>query len=131
MGISIEKISNSEYSLLKDVTVESLGYRITVMKGLEFDGASIPKMFWSIIGSPFTGKYTRSALVHDALYMSESLTRKEADSVFLGLMKQDGVSLLKRNVMWGAVRIGGYFVWKKHKSHMVEINKKYVRVENV
>jgi hypothetical protein len=108
-----------------------LGYRITVMKGLEFDGASIPKVFWSIIGSPFTGKYTRSALVHDALYMSESLTRKEADSVFLDLMKQDGVSFTKRSVMWSAVRIGGYFVWKKHKSHMVEINKKYVRIENV
>jgi hypothetical protein len=41
MGISIEKISKSEYSLLKDVVVESLNYKITVMKGLEFDGETI------------------------------------------------------------------------------------------
>jgi hypothetical protein len=131
MGISIEKISKSEYSLLKDVVVESLNYKITVMKGLEFDGASIPKAFWSIVGSPFTGNYTRSALVHDALYMSESLDRKTCDNIFLDLMRQDGVSLVKRTLMYLAVRVGGYFVWKKHKSHMVEVNNRYVRIENV
>src|SRR5690242_2835861 len=29
------------------------------------DGASIPMPLWSIIGSPFTGKYVPAAIVHD------------------------------------------------------------------
>jgi hypothetical protein len=69
--------------------------------------------------------------VHDALYMSESLDRKTCDDIFLDLMRQDGVSLVKRTLMYLAVRSFGGALWLKHKTHMVEMNKKYVRVENV
>jgi hypothetical protein len=130
MGIKIEKVSKREYRLLEDVVVSTLGYRITVKQGLVFDGASIPKVFWNIIGSPFTGAYTLPALVHDCLYMSEAVERKTADAIFLDLMKQQGVSWLKRNIMYRAVRVGGMFVWNSHKPETVLENKQYIRIEN-
>lgn len=34
--------------------------------GLEFDGASIPPVLWILIGSPFTGKYRKAAVLHDS-----------------------------------------------------------------
>jgi hypothetical protein len=129
MGIKIEKVSKREYKLLEDVTVSTLGYRITVKKGLVSDGASVPKVFWNIIGSPFTGAYTLPALVHDALYMSEAVDRSEADAIFFDLMEQSGVSFLKRYVMYYAVRVGGYFVWNKHDTDTVNYNKRFIDVE--
>jgi len=31
----------------------------------EIDGASIPKVFWSVIGGPYEGKYRNASVVHD------------------------------------------------------------------
>ena len=130
-ALIIKKINSYEYSLEEDIEVSSLGLTIKVKKGFVFDGASIPKIFWGIVGSPFTGNYTLSALVHDALYVTESLERKAADEIFLDLMKQGNVSYLKRHTMYWAVRTGGYFVWKKHTEESIERNKKYIEIREV
>jgi hypothetical protein len=34
-------------------------------KGYKTDGASIPPIFWPIIGFPFTGYYVSAAIIHD------------------------------------------------------------------
>jgi hypothetical protein len=36
--------------------------------GMIFDGASIPRVMWRLIGSPFTGNYRNPAIIHDAMY---------------------------------------------------------------
>lgn len=105
-----------------------VGDTVFIAEGFVFDGASIPKAFWSLIGSPFSGKYRQSALIHDALYASELVPRDEADKCFLELMEKDGVSWLKRYTMYNAVRVGGYFVWKNHKKETIEEARKYVRI---
>src|ERR1700690_4011848 len=33
--------------------------------GTRTDGASIPQVFWSVIGGPFEGKYRDASVVHD------------------------------------------------------------------
>jgi hypothetical protein len=43
-------ISDSEVYLLDDYTVDTIIGRITVKRGFIFDGASIPKFAWSILG---------------------------------------------------------------------------------
>ena len=128
MGIKIEKVDKSQYKLIEGFFVSSLGYTITVKEGLIFDGASIPKVFWTIIGSPFTGLYTKSATVHDALYMSEMLPRSICDDIFLDLMKQAGVGYFKRYTMYWAVRGFGWSVWSKHKPEEVKFNKGFIDV---
>ena len=131
MGVKIEKVSKREYCLLESVTVEANGYKITVKAGLVFDGASIPRSLWSLVGSPFTGGYTRAALVHDALYMGEALERSVCDAIFLELMKKDAVNWLKRNVMYAAVRSAGWLVWRNHDKSLIEANRKYTIIEEI
>lgn len=86
----------------------------TVPVGFTTDGASIPRIFWSFIGSPFTGLYRRAALIHDYLYYSQTTTRLYADRIFLQGMKGLGVSWWKRKVMYFAVRGFASGIWKRH-----------------
>jgi len=85
---------------------------ITVPRGFLTDGASIPKVFHSIMG-PF-GDYFEAAVIHDFLYSSlaEGYTRKEADTIFLEAMFNAGVPWYRRNLIYSAVRLGGRRSWK-------------------
>jgi hypothetical protein len=52
--------------LLKNFTyIDYHNIRWTAPVGEEVDGASIPQVFWSIIGGPFEGKYRYASVVHD------------------------------------------------------------------
>ena len=126
--MKVEKIDDQRFILLEKVTAFSLCYRITINKGFDFDGASIPKPLWSIIGSPFTGNYVMAALFHDGLYAGEVLDRKVCDDIFLDLMKQYKVSYVKRYAMYLAVRLGGGKVWKEHTEKEVLKYKNYCKV---
>ena len=129
MSLDIRKMGEDTYELLSDIIVESLGYKITVKKGFDFDGASIPKAFWSIIGSPFTGNYTIPATIHDGLYASEILDRDICDNIFLDLMKQYNVGYVKRYTMYWAVRSAGWNVWRKHDKDEIEKYKGFINVK--
>ena len=123
--LSVKKVGEQTYILLEDITVNSLDYQIKLLKGFDFDAASIPQIFWSIIGSPFTGNYTTPAAIHDGLYAGEILDRKVCDDIFLDLMKQYKVSYLRRYAMYWAVRLGGGKVWKEHTEKEVLKYKGY------
>lgn len=131
MGLKVEKIASQTYILLEDISVEANGYHITVRQGFDFDAASIPQIFWSLIGSPFTGNYTIGALTHDSLYASRALKRKECDDIFLDLMKQDKVNYFQRYAIYLAVRAGGGFVWNKHKEDEIIKYKEFCNVKKV
>ena len=124
-------INENLFILNKDKTAESLGYSITVKKGFDFDGASIPQALWSVYGNPLSGKFRIAALVHDALYASEKLSRKLADDIFLDLMKQHKVGYIKRQTMYYAVRSVGWYVWRGHTKEEVEKYKGFIDVEKI
>ena len=69
--LSVKKVGEQTYILLEDITVKSLGYEIKLLRGFDFDAASIPKVFWSIIGSPFTGNYILHLQLYMMVYMRE------------------------------------------------------------
>ena len=106
-NLKVEKTGDQVYVLLEDLVYESAKFRITVKKGFDFDAISIPKVFWTLVDSPFTGRAVRGATVHDALYASQILPKSECDKVFLDAMAEDGVSYVKRNAMYMAVKFGG------------------------
>ena len=87
---------------------------IRVPKGFITDFASIPRLFWSIIGGP-TGKYTKSAVIHDYGYHSQRFTRLRTDQMFLEGMKVLGVGWLKRYLMYNAVRLAGWRPWNNYR----------------
>ena len=94
----------------------AVGRMITVPAGFETDFASVPRLFWRII--PPWGRYSAAAVVHDYLYATASVTRYEADRIFLDLMKRLGVPLWKRRLMYRAVRLGGWASWKRFRSQI-------------
>ena len=124
MGLKIEKLKGKDYILLENVCK----LNVTVNAGFVTDFASIPRVFWSIIGSPLSGEYATAALIHDALYASEAFSRKECDRLFLVQMEADNVAKWKRTVMYYAVRVGGHFVWKKHTPTSVNKARVFVKL---
>lgn len=80
------------------------GEIIKVPPGFKFDFASIPKPFWSIIGSP-TGRYGPAALIHDYLCVMKPYPYSKIDRIFYEAMRDLKIPYLKRTVMYWAVCI--------------------------
>ena len=92
---------------------------ICVPKGFRTDGASIPRIFHSIIG-PY-GSYFPAAIVHDFLYRQASdefygdITRAMADRIFLDAMQTLSTPWPIRRAMWFAVRLAGWIPYKRKR----------------
>lgn len=119
-GLELEIIDDNLFILSKDKSVESLGYSVTVKKGFDFDGASIPKWLWSIYGSPLNGNYVVASLIHDGLYASQKVTKSVSDKIFLDIMKQSSVGYIKRTSMYLAVKMFGGKDWKEASKYKDE-----------
>ena len=118
--LKVNVVDENVFILLEDVAVESLGYKITVKKGFDFDGASIPKWLWSIYGSPLNGNYVVASLIHDGLYASQKVSKKISDKIFLDIMKQSNVGYIKRTSMYLAVKMFGGKDWKEANEYKNE-----------
>lgn len=125
--LELEIVNENLFILSKDMTVESLGYSVTVKKGFDFDGASIPKWLWSIYGSPLNGNYVMASLIHDGLYASQLVSKSLSDMIFLDIMKQSNVGYIKRTSMYLAVKLFGGKDWNKSNEYKDEYTK-YVDV---
>jgi hypothetical protein len=92
-----------------EVGEEGSGERITVPAGYVTDFASVPRLFWRV--EPPFGIAAPAAVVHDYLYSSGGLegryTRLQADEIFREALAVLGVGVVKRNLMFAAVRVGG------------------------
>lgn len=100
------------FRTLKEFRFFSKHGLIVVPKGTVTDGASIPRVFWSIL-SPF-GEYFKAALPHDHLYSpdNKTFTRKQADEILLEGMIVLGVNPVKRFAIYRAVR---WFGWRNYR----------------
>ena len=104
-------------------------YNIDILPNFEYDGSSIPKIVWSLIGSPFTGMYLEAATFHDAWYVCKcKFGRKLGDEIFKYIMDQMDVSFLKSNIKHKGVRLGGSKAWD---SPIDSENAKFVKIERV
>ena len=88
---------------------------IDVPAGFLTDGASVPRVFWSLFDP--TGPYLQAAVIHDYLYNTQVFSRETADEVFLEAMKACGVGFITRQTVYRAVRFGGWVAWKNNKSN--------------
>ena len=111
--LKVNIVNENVFVLSEDKTVESLGYSVTVKKGFDFDGASIPKWLWSIYGSPLNGNYLVASLIHDGLYASQKVSKSVSDKIFFDIMKQSNVGYIKRTSMYLAVEMFGGKDWKE------------------
>lgn len=106
MSIDIRVHSVGEYELLSDIGVSVNGWNIVVYKGFIWDGASIPRTLWDEIGCPLD--FAEESLIHDALYASKLVSRKDADKIFHALLsRREDISQALAKAMYLGVRVGG------------------------
>lgn len=101
--------SSRTFRLMNEYRYVSSFGEICVPKDFITDGASIPKVFWSII-SPFDD-YFGAAVIHDYLYNHETTyldySRKECDLIFKEAMFNLGVPWFRRETIYRAVQTFG------------------------
>jgi len=103
--LRIEALKGGKFQLLSPLGFKDGKILITVQKGFIYDGASIPRSLWSVIGCPMD--YAYESCLHDALYASKIFNRKECDKYFYKALKARGVSLMIAKEMYLGVRFGG------------------------
>jgi len=75
--------------------------------GFKTDGASIPRILWTPIGSPFTGKYVKAAVIHDVGCVTHKYTWQETHRMFYEAMIDSGVDDKYAKLLYFGVRFGG------------------------
>ncbi len=86
------------------------------------DGATIPSIFWSVIGGPWDGLYREAAVVHDAYCCAQTKPWQQVHRMFYEAMRCSGVGWVQAKTMYYAVWVGGPR-WKKLNSTMPDICK--------
>jgi len=100
-------------------------HTITVRSGFTTDLASIPRLVWSLL--PPDGPWVKAAIIHDYLYATAGTgvwkkgvcgisrptpyTRAEADRIIHEGMRNRGVGVIRRTIIFWAVRLGGRRGW--------------------
>lgn len=81
-------------------------YNFSIKQFYCYDGASIPRFFWRLIGSNTSAEFLIPSLIHDVLcehhkYIDND--RELSSKVFRALLIASGVSEFKANIMYQAV----------------------------
>ena len=127
---AIRPLKGTDYVLAEDfyfpATVGGWDVVVHVAPGFRTDGASIPRLLWRILGSPYDPDVIADAIAHDALYRGEIVPRKDADAAFLALMAENGVRRRKRRLLWFGVRLFGWITWLRHTPEGVTEARRHI-----
>lgn len=81
-------------------------YNFNIRENYCFDGATIPRFFWRVIGSNASNEFLIAALVHDVLCENHQYIdndRELSSKVFRALLVASGVNKIKAEIMYKAV----------------------------
>jgi hypothetical protein len=116
-------VGGRQWRLEADFWFPDAGRVITVPKGFLFDLSSVPRALWWLI-APFDLSVV-APLVHDFLYRyggkppagsiepPHVYTRAEVDAVFRRIMEAENVAAWRRALGYLAVRVFGFWAWRK------------------
>ena len=106
--------------------------RVNIQQGYRCDMASVPRMLRNVTGVEKDGLIRGPSYIHDLIYehkgimppgtfqyrlddvwhdVQERVSRKEADLLFLQMMKEAGMSAYRRRLAYTAVRWFGRRAW--------------------
>ncbi len=94
--------------LRKDFSfIDKKGVTWVAPAGSIVDGASIPRFLWSLVGSPFAGKYRRASVLHDVACQERTRPWKKVHKMFYQAMLADKTPKKKAKQMYRAVKLFG------------------------
>lgn len=106
------------YQLRTDFYYKGGGHEVWVPSRFIFDGASIPEVGWSKISTPFNPKIMHAAVIHDWVYYNHQMSRKQADRLFVHMLKESGFDWGKRVVVHGVLRTFGGRHWNNSDKYI-------------
>lgn len=83
--------------------VDPAGKKWETPKGVTVNGASIPQVFWTFVGSPWTGKYREASVIHDYYCDVRTESWQTVHRIFYTAMRANGVEEIRAKVMYAAV----------------------------
>lgn len=90
---------------------------VVVPENFRSDGASMPRLFWRLIGHPFQMQYLREAILHDWLYRTQPCSRALADRIFYELLAGK-VKPWRRKLIYMGLRLGGWVAWRQNRKEL-------------
>jgi hypothetical protein len=87
--------------------VDPRGKRWEAPAGRIINGATIPRLLWITIGSPYVGNYRRASVVHDAACEDQVESSKAVHRMFYDAIRCDGVGSVEALVIYFAVKTWG------------------------
>jgi hypothetical protein len=97
-----------EMELLEDFAfIDPSGVQWDAPAGRIVDGASIPRLLWTVTGSPFVGDFRRASVLHDVACQDQRQPHEAVHRMFYDAMKQDGVTEIQAQQFYFAVRVFG------------------------
>ena len=106
--LTVRRVDASFWELVDPLVYRGNRDRFVVPAGFRTDFASVPRLVTWLI--PRYGAYTLAAILHDWLadegIHSGAVTAREADGIFRRVMRESGVPVLRRWIMWAGVRWG-------------------------
>ena len=106
------RVARGVYVIISNIP--RVWHAVHVGEGYSFDGASIPRCLWSLVGSPFEPDLMLAACVHD-WYCEHTAdcyqTRVIGDAVFFALLARAGVPRWRRILMYLGVRFHSFWAY--------------------
>lgn len=116
------KESGQLYRAYAPFTITVNGVRITVPEGFTTDGASSPRLAWTLTGFAKDGMHRAAAHIHDYIYECKGslpcapgfyFTRETADAIFYEMLKAYGIKNWHAWMAFQAVRAAGGSYWEE------------------
>lgn len=119
--IRYEFISERRARLTEDYRFTMPNGYVTIPAGYEWDGATIPRIGWTMVGLTPFGAHDEATLRHDYLYGYEGvipfypvkLSRRFVDELLFADLEKLGFKGLQLTVIKLFVRVGGYYFWRE------------------
>lgn len=117
-NLTVARVDEHAWQLVEPLIYDGNDDTIVVPAGHRTDFASVPRSLQWL--APSTGRYTLAAVLHD--YLCDSMvggytlfdvlhedliiSAREVDGLFRRVMREEGVGVVQRWLLWGGVRIG-------------------------
>ena len=114
-----EPVGHDRMQLTKPLTVlivnqPGVQFVVSIEAGYSFDGASIPRVFWSLIGGPFDPDFQVASCIHDKLCelsvdQRDYQIRVVGDAAFFALLSRRKIARWRLVAMYLAVRLNSWW----------------------